>query len=122
LEITHSFIKAINYHNAKLFYTHNFSAIFHIYAMQLAIRLFPENKNLRNHLDELFVELRQQYDESFDDCALRMASVVLMVGELNEIVSVYRNYVTMLELNGYKSVFSQEYGTSVELVNGLKPF
>lgn len=45
-----------------------------------------------------------------------------MVGQLNELVSVYRNYVTMLELNGYKSVFSQAYGTSVELVQGLKPF
>lgn len=32
------------------------AAIFHIYAMQLAIRLFPENRNMKMHLNDLFKE------------------------------------------------------------------
>lgn len=108
------------------------ASIFHIFALQLAIRIFPQHTDLKFHLNELFSELQKQYDDNFDDCALRLANIVLMVGEINvsfifelikrilnvqELVQIYSNYITVLELHGYKPVFSLTLGSSVLLIN-----
>lgn len=57
LEYFESTLKvASNFHAGK-FEDFEFAAIFHIYAMQLAVRLYPENQNLKHHLNDLFKEV-----------------------------------------------------------------
>jgi hypothetical protein len=120
-----------NFHAYK-FEDFELATIFHIYALKTAIRMFPHNKKLPEQLNQVFCELRKEYDDEFDHIAVRLANTVLMVGEINvsylnffnkngvkELVRMYYDYVIILELNGYKSVISQSRECSSQFLSSI---
>jgi hypothetical protein len=60
------------------------SVLFQVFALNTARKLFQSNKCFKTALEKLYSDLRFQYTSS-NDLALKMGTILLMIGELEVI-------------------------------------
>lgn len=59
--------------------------MFHIYALKTAAKLFPQNEQFNDAVNDLFGHLKREYEKNFDDIALRMGNMILALSMLEVI-------------------------------------
>lgn len=55
------------------------ATLFHIFALKTAARLFPKHECLKPELNKLFRELKQHYLQNYDDVAVKMGGLILVL-------------------------------------------
>ncbi|KAI6195961.1 Nuclear receptor domain-containing protein [Aphelenchoides besseyi] len=83
------------------------SALFQIYALNTAIRMFPHHQELRRSLDQVFDQIKQHYLRNFEDVSVKMGSMILMLSQLSHWTEFLQEYVSYLYLTGYSPVLSE---------------
>ncbi|KAI6189168.1 Nuclear receptor domain-containing protein [Aphelenchoides besseyi] len=83
------------------------TVICHLMALRKAQTLFPENTNIQLSINLLFENLREHYEENYEDFALRLGSLILMIQEIEYVHQNFNEYVVILNLNGYDSVLDK---------------
>ncbi|KAI6229373.1 Nuclear receptor domain-containing protein [Aphelenchoides besseyi] len=83
------------------------TVICHLMALRKAQTLFPENTNIQLSINLLFENLREHYEENYEDFALRLGSLILMIQEIEYVHRNFNEYVVILNLNGYDSVLDK---------------
>ncbi|CAD5213934.1 unnamed protein product [Bursaphelenchus xylophilus] len=82
------------------------SVMLHIMAVKMAIRAFPENSQLNPHLNNVFEGLRSHYEANFDDVAVRMGNLILLINEIETVTFRLEELVVCLQNNGYRSILA----------------
>ncbi|KAI6238647.1 hypothetical protein M3Y99_00669000 [Aphelenchoides fujianensis] len=83
------------------------ACMFQIYALTTAVRLFPERRELRATLDQIFDQLQEHYLRNYEDVATRLGSIILMTSHLRHWSDFLQEYVTVLQLNGYDPILAK---------------
>ncbi|KAI6204646.1 hypothetical protein M3Y94_00700200 [Aphelenchoides besseyi] len=98
------------------------SAIFHIFALQLTSKILKNNSSVRSQLSDVFEQLRDYYTANFNDVAVRLGNVVLILSEMERLVTAFKDYAMILELNGHVPVVARTLGCSAQLAELLGEF
>ncbi|KAI6170133.1 Nuclear receptor domain-containing protein [Aphelenchoides besseyi] len=75
--------------------------------LKAAIRLFPSNPNLPVAMNCLFENLKVEYEQNFDDFAIRLANLILLSNQIETITHQFNEYIVLLTLSGYETVLSK---------------
>ncbi|KAI6224138.1 hypothetical protein M3Y95_00851500 [Aphelenchoides besseyi] len=99
-------------HNLKMEDTEH-SALYQIFALSTAARMFPTNKEIRARLNQLFALLKSHYQEGQNDLPIRLGNMVLLLSELEALTNFFGEYVQILYVNGYNSIAAQMGGSNL---------
>ncbi|KAI6210124.1 Nuclear receptor domain-containing protein [Aphelenchoides besseyi] len=98
------------------------SVIFHIFALQLTSKILKNNPSVRSQLSDVFEQLRAYYIANLDNVAVRLGNVVLILSQMEHLVTAFKDYAMILELNGHVPVVARTLGCSVQLAELLGEF
>lgn len=93
-------------HNAR-FEDVEHSAFFHIFALNTASKLFPNNKQIKTELNRLFKMLKEYFEQNYENPGLRIGNIILMLAELERLTLFFKEYVAFLHVSGYNSIMSK---------------
>ncbi|KAI6184698.1 hypothetical protein M3Y97_00624100 [Aphelenchoides bicaudatus] len=83
------------------------TVMYQIFALKVAAKLFPDNKLFSEAINDLFTHLQKHYEKSFDDPALKLGNMILMLSALERSTVCFNDYITELYLNGYSTVLGK---------------
>ncbi|KAI6170185.1 hypothetical protein M3Y98_01213500 [Aphelenchoides besseyi] len=86
------------------------SAIFHVYALRTASRLFPQNRSFDGMINSIFHDLTRHFQKNYDSVPLKLGNMILMLTILERATATLSDFVTLLYINGYNPVLSKLSG------------
>jgi hypothetical protein len=97
---------AVKFHRARLDEA-EMTVICHLMALRKASILFPDNVHIQANINALFESLREHYEENYEDVAIRMGNLILLINEVEYVNRNFNEYVVILNLNGYDTVLDK---------------
>jgi len=97
---------AIKLHKSRLDDT-EFAVMSQIICLKMAIRIFPDNQDLKKYMNVLFETLRQYYETNFDCVATKLGNLILLTNEIETVTHIFEESIFALNNVGYQPVLTQ---------------
>ncbi|KAI6184809.1 hypothetical protein M3Y97_00636000 [Aphelenchoides bicaudatus] len=73
--------------------------------LRTATQLFPDNASLRHYTNTIFEALRRHYDLNFEETAVRLGSLILLIDQVRSLNHAMSEFLIMWKLNGVEQIF-----------------
>ncbi|KAH7723244.1 hypothetical protein AAVH_09261 [Aphelenchoides avenae] len=86
------------------------AALTQLFVIKTASELTRSPEMFATALSQVFENLKQHYVQNYDDVALKMGGIVLLLQELMHVRRLFDEHVIILKLNGKRTVLSEVEG------------